>query len=80
MSRHGDCYDDAVMESFFLTVKSELADRFASFNEARMGCSIIEVFDTNVAGIRRSARSVRRPSNDAQRPRTGSAAERRSMD
>ena len=40
MSRRGDCYDNAVMESFFSTVKSELADRFASFGEAK-----IELFD-----------------------------------
>jgi putative transposase len=30
MSRRGDCYD--VMESFFSTVKSELADRFGRLN------------------------------------------------
>ena len=30
-SRRDDCYDNAVMESSFSTVKSELADRFASF-------------------------------------------------
>jgi putative transposase len=40
MSRRGNCYDNAVMESFFSTVKSELADRFGSYNEAKM-----EVFD-----------------------------------
>lgn len=31
LSRRGDCYDNAVMESFFSTVKSELADRFGSY-------------------------------------------------
>ncbi len=36
MSRRGDCYDNAAMERFFSTVKSELADRFASFSEAKM--------------------------------------------
>ena len=36
MSRRGNCYDNAVMESFFSTVKSELADRFDSFGEAKM--------------------------------------------
>jgi putative transposase len=36
MSRRGNCYDNAVMESFFSTVKSELADRFASYGEAKM--------------------------------------------
>lgn len=40
MSRRGNCYDNAVMESFFSTVKSELADRFASYGEAKM-----ELFD-----------------------------------
>jgi putative transposase len=40
MSRRGNCHDNAVMESFFSTVKSELADRFPSFGEAKM-----EIFD-----------------------------------
>jgi len=40
MSRRGNCYDNAVMESFFSTVKSELADRFGSYGEAKM-----ELFD-----------------------------------
>jgi putative transposase len=40
MSRRGNCYDNAVMESFFSTVKSELADRFDSFGDAKM-----ELFD-----------------------------------
>jgi transposase InsO family protein len=45
MSRRGDCYDNAVMESFFSTVKSELADRFDSFGEAKMAVfDYIEVF------------------------------------
>ena len=45
MSRRGDCYDNAVMESFFSTVKSELAERFASFGEAKMELfDYIEVF------------------------------------
>jgi len=37
MSRAGDCYDNAVIESFFSTVKSELADRFNSFGEGKDG-------------------------------------------
>ena len=50
MSRRGDCYDNAVMESFFSTVKSELADRFASFSEARMELfDYIEVFYNHVS-------------------------------
>jgi putative transposase len=36
MSRKGDCYDNAVMEAFFSTVKIELADRFESCGEAKM--------------------------------------------
>ena len=45
MSRRGDCYDNAVMESFFSTVKSELADRFDSFGAAKMELfDYIEVF------------------------------------
>ena len=45
MSRRGDCYDNAVVESFFATVKIELADRFASYAEAKMALfDYIEVF------------------------------------
>ena len=45
MSRRGDCYDNAVMETFLSTVKSELAERFASFGEAKMELfDYIEVF------------------------------------
>ena len=45
MSRRGDCYDNAVMESFFSTVKSELADRFTRFSEAKMELvDYVEVF------------------------------------
>jgi len=40
MSRKGDCFDNAVAESFFSTVKSELGERFASHGEAKM-----EIFD-----------------------------------
>jgi transposase InsO family protein len=45
MSRRGDCYDNAVMESFFSTVKSELGERFESHGEAKMELfDYIEVF------------------------------------
>jgi transposase InsO family protein len=45
MSRRGNCYDNAVMESFFSTVKSELQDRFDSCGEAKMELfDYIEVF------------------------------------
>jgi transposase InsO family protein len=40
MSRRGNCYDNAVMESFFSTVKSELGEHFESHGTTKM-----EVFD-----------------------------------
>jgi len=40
MSRRGNCYDNAVMESWFSTVKHELGQRFNSCGEATM-----ELFD-----------------------------------
>ncbi len=73
MSRRGDCYDNAVMESFFSTVKSELADRFETTASARprWSCSITSRCSiTSGADIRRWARTVRRPSNDAGRLRS----------
>ena len=45
MSGKGDCWDNAVMESFFSTVKSELGERFDSHGEAKMALfDYIEVF------------------------------------
>ena len=45
MSRRGNCYDNAVMESFFSTVKSELGERFDSCGDAKMALfDYIEVF------------------------------------
>jgi Integrase core domain len=45
MSRTGDCYDNAVMEAFFSTLKTELADRFDSCGEAKMQLfDYLEVF------------------------------------
>ena len=35
MSRRGNCYDNAVMESFFSTVKSELGEHFDSHGDAK---------------------------------------------
>jgi transposase InsO family protein len=52
MSRRGDCHDNAVMEAFFSTLKTELADRFSSFGGAKWSslttsrCSITSVDDT----------------------------------
>ncbi|MFM7259818.1 MAG: IS3 family transposase [bacterium] len=40
MSRRGNCYDNAVMESFFSTVKNELGEYFDTHGEAKM-----ELFD-----------------------------------
>jgi transposase InsO family protein len=40
MSRRGNCYDNAVMESFFSTVKSELGEHFDSYGSAKA-----ELFD-----------------------------------
>ena len=47
MSRKGNCYDNAVVESFFKTLKSELTrgTRFKTREEARSACfEFIEVF------------------------------------
>ena len=45
MSRRGDCYDNAVIESFFATVKKEEAERFPSYSDAKMALfDYIEVF------------------------------------
>jgi putative transposase len=40
MSRRGDCYDNAVMESFFSTVKAELGEHFETYGIAKA-----ELFD-----------------------------------
>ncbi len=45
MSRRGNCYDNAVMESFFSTVKTELREHFDSCGEAKRELfEYIEVF------------------------------------
>jgi putative transposase len=45
MSRRGNCDDNAVMESFFSTVKFELGERFESYPDAKMQLfDYIEVF------------------------------------
>ena len=45
MSRRGNCWDNAVMESFFSTVKSELGEHFDSNGDAKMALfDYIEVF------------------------------------
>jgi putative transposase len=45
MSRRGNCYDNAVMESWFSTYKSELGERFESYADAKeRAFDYIEVF------------------------------------
>ena len=45
MSRRGDCYDNAVMEAFFSSVKAELRERFNTGDEAKRELfEYIEVF------------------------------------
>ena len=45
MSRRGNCYDNAVIESWFSTVKSEEAERFVSYAHAKeVLFDYIEVF------------------------------------
>lgn len=35
MSRRGNCYDNAVIESFFKTVKADLGERFATHAQTK---------------------------------------------
>jgi len=35
MRRRGNCYDNAVMDAFFSTVKSELGEWFDSYGDAK---------------------------------------------
>ena len=45
MSRRGNCWDNAVMESFFSTVKQEIGEHFESNGDAKMKLfTYIEVF------------------------------------
>jgi putative transposase len=45
MSRRGDCYDNAAMESWFSTLKAELGERFPSPTETKVALfDYIEVF------------------------------------
>ena len=68
MSRN--CYDNAVMESFFSTVKSELADRFDTYGDAKMELfDYIEVFYNQRRRHSTLGRSVLRHLNDARTKR-----------
>ena len=58
MSRKGDCWDNAVVESFFATLKVELGDSFSSRKAARVALvDYIEIFynrkrrHTSIGGI-----------------------------
>jgi transposase InsO family protein len=42
MSRKGDCWDNAVAESFFATIKGELIDRQHWINKAHARLAIVE--------------------------------------
>jgi transposase InsO family protein len=45
MSKKGDCWDNAVAESFFATLKVELGDSFSNFEAARIALiDYIEIF------------------------------------
>lgn len=45
MSRRGDCYDNAAMESWFGTLKTELGESFESHSDAKRKLfDYIEVF------------------------------------
>ena len=71
MSRRGNCYDNAVMESFFSTVKSELGEHFDSHGHAKMECSTTSrCSTTSGVGTRRSAKSARRRTSGTRRARS----------
>ena len=73
MSRRANCHDNAVMEAFFSSLKSELADRFESCRAAKMALfDYIEVFYNHrrrhstigyasPAAFERQARAAREP-------------------
>ena len=66
MSRRGNCYDNAVIESWFATVKSEEGERFESYAHAKAALfDYIEVFYNQRRRTRRSARSARLNSSGA---------------
>ena len=79
MSRRGDCYDNAVIESIFASVKKEEAERFPSYSDAKMALfDYIEVFynqrrrHSTLGQISPAALNVARP-----QPRSRRGARRR---
>ena len=66
MSRRGNCYDNAAMESWFSTLKCELGERFESYGDAKSELfDYIEVFYNQQRRTRPSATSARPSSNGA---------------
>src|SRR5438105_945004 len=75
MSRRGNCYDNAVMESFFSTVKTELSEHFDSIGEATTELfGYIEVFYNQRR--RHSTIGYLSPAVFEQRTRSGVTKER----
>jgi putative transposase len=71
MSRRADCYDNAVMEAFFSTVKREEAECFPSYSDAKMAVfDYIEVFYNQRRRHSTLGKIVRPPSNDARQRRS----------
>ena len=71
MSRRGNCYDNAVMEAFFSTVKSEIGERFENHGDAKAELfDYLEVFYNQ----RRRHSSAGRMSPAAFERRTAQAA------
>jgi len=74
----GNCHDNAVAESFFSTLKSELGERFESHGDAKM--ELFDYIECSINQRRRNStidRSARLSSNDGlmqrklNRPRDG---------
>jgi transposase InsO family protein len=53
MSRTGDCYDNAAMESFFSTLKGECVERFAFSTRAQARQTIFEYIECFYNRVRR---------------------------
>jgi len=66
MSRRGNCYDNAVMESFFSSLKLELGERFETHARPRSCCSITSRCSTTSSGVTRLSPTRVRPSTRGQ--------------
>ena len=74
MSRRGNCWDNAVAESFFATVKVELVHDAAWETRAAARSALfeyIEILSTASGAIRRSGISARGPSSGSARNKLG---------